>query len=96
MSGEVTIKQDKTTGKVNLIQEFNKEAGERTPNPKESKSKQDGTKKGKSVDSPEAVKGQQSQQGEKIAKPNKTTLSKQANDSTKSSVTGGNKTDDKI
>jgi hypothetical protein len=40
MSGGVTIKQDKATGKLNLIQEFDKEAEEQTPKLKESKSKQ--------------------------------------------------------
>jgi hypothetical protein len=94
MSGSVTIKQDKASGKVNLIQEFDEEAGEQTPKPKESKPKQNKTNKGKSVASSEAVKEQQSQQGEKIANANKPTHSKQTNDSTKPSVTGGNKTDD--
>jgi hypothetical protein len=93
MSGGVTIKQDKATGKVNLIQEFDKEAGEQTSKPKESKSKQNKTNKEKSVSSSETVKGQQSQQEEKIVNTDKLTHSKQPSDSTKSSVTEDNKTD---
>jgi hypothetical protein len=93
MSGGVTIKQDKATGKVNFIQEFDKEAGEQTSKPKESKSKQNKTNKEKSVSSSETVKGQQSQQEEKIVNTDKPTHSKQTSDSTKSSVTEDNKTD---
>jgi hypothetical protein len=49
MSGEVTIKQDKATGKVNLIQEFDKEAEGQASKPKESKSKQNRKGKGNPV-----------------------------------------------
>jgi hypothetical protein len=90
----VLHKQDKATGKINLIQEFDKEAEGQTSKPKESKSKQNRKDKEKSVVSSETVKGQQPQQGEKISNANKSTHLKQTNDSTKSSVTGGNKTDD--
>jgi hypothetical protein len=95
MSGGITIKQDKATGKVNLIQEFDKEAQGQTSKPKESKSRKQNRKdKEKSVASSETVKGQQSQQGERVVNADKSTHLKQTNDSTKSSVAGGNKTDD--
>jgi hypothetical protein len=38
---QVSIKQDRATGKINLSQEFNKEAGQRTPKSKEPKPRQD-------------------------------------------------------
>jgi hypothetical protein len=94
LSGEVTIKQDKVTGKVNLIQEVDKEAtGEQTPESKESKLKHNEKAKKKSVVSSGAVKGQQSQQGEKVDNADKLTHSKKLNDSTEPSTTGTNKTD---
>jgi hypothetical protein len=58
-SGEVTIKQDKATGKVNLTQEFDKETEEQTSRSEEPKSKQNKKGKKKSVTPSKPVKEQQ-------------------------------------
>jgi hypothetical protein len=94
LGNKVTIKQDKATGKVNLIQEFDKEAEGKASKPKESKTNQSRKGKGKSVASSETNKEQQSQQGEEIISADKPTHSKQTNALMKPSMTGDNKTAD--
>jgi hypothetical protein len=49
LSGQVSIKQDRATGKISLSQEFDKEARERTPKSKEPKSRQDNRDKKEST-----------------------------------------------
>jgi hypothetical protein len=49
LSGQVSIKQDKTTGKINLSQEFDKEAAQSIPKSKEPKTRQDNRDKKKSI-----------------------------------------------
>jgi hypothetical protein len=58
LSGHVSIKQDKTTGKINLSQEFDKEATQSVPKSKEPKAKQDNQDKKKSTAPSESSGGQ--------------------------------------
>jgi hypothetical protein len=59
VSGQVSIKQDRATGKINLSQEFDKKARERTPKLKEPKSRQDNKGKKESTSPSESGRGQQ-------------------------------------
>jgi hypothetical protein len=59
LSGQVSIKQDRVTGKVNLSQEFDKEAGQPTSNSKEPKPGQDNHDKKKSTASSGSSGGSQ-------------------------------------
>jgi hypothetical protein len=56
--GQVSIKQDKTTGKINLSQEFDKEATQPVPNSKEPKARRDNQDKKKSTVPSESSGGQ--------------------------------------
>jgi hypothetical protein len=59
LSGQVSIEQDRVTGKINLSQEFDKEAGERVPKSREPKPKQDKKDTKESTARSEPSKGKQ-------------------------------------